>query len=134
MGQENLIYRSDQPASANTLHTIEPYYSYWIYVENNAALPIQGDPLDTTKAIELVEGWNSISYPLEVSMSIESALVSINGLYDEVRGFDTVALSYVVDLPPDMNTLTTLEPGHGYIIKMKQPATLTYPAPSQGGN
>jgi len=40
-------------------------------------------------------------------------------------------LSYYPFLPPDLNTLTTLEPLHGYWINMEQAGTLRYPATDQ---
>ena len=48
-------------------------------------------------------------------------------MYDEVRGFNTEALSYFPTLSSELNTLQELEPGLGYLIHMTQPGVLVYP-------
>lgn len=77
--------------------------------------------------LELDAGWNLVSYLPRVSLSITQALDSIADQYTAVLGFDQGALSYYPDIDPIFNTLTTLDPLHGYWIKMNEAGTLQYP-------
>jgi hypothetical protein len=44
-----------------------------------------------------------------------------------VLGYEGEGLSYYPSVPPEMNTLDVLAPGHGYWIKMSSAAALIYP-------
>ncbi len=78
--------------------------------------------------LNLNAGWNLASYLPRQPLPLADALQSIAGQYFAVLGFDQGALSYYPDLDPSFNTLTTMEPLHGYWIKMNQAGTLRYPA------
>jgi hypothetical protein len=79
------------------------------------------------RPIALDAGWNLVSYLPRQGLPVTQALQSIEGQYSAVLGFDQGALSYYPDLDPSFNTLHTLEPLHGYWIKMREAGTLQYP-------
>jgi len=123
-----LSYYPDRSPDRNTLHTLDPYHGYWIKMNTDATLHLTGQPLATDTPLVLSEGWNLVSYLPDAPLSVGTALYSIDGQYTTVLSYDQGAISYYPSLPPEMNTLTTLQPGHGYWIKMSQEGMLTYPS------
>jgi hypothetical protein len=77
--------------------------------------------------IALSQGWNLVAYLADEAMPVELALGSIDGMYDEVRGFDTEASSYFPSLPAEFATLMTMRPGGGYLVHMTEAGQLVYP-------
>ena len=76
------------------------------------------------KTISLVVGWNLVGYDAVHSQPVHHAISSIASLIESVWGWSYGHwLSYVPGRQE--NSLTNLEPGMGYWIKMKQPATWT---------
>jgi hypothetical protein len=122
-----LSYYPDLPDSFNTLLYLDPLQGYWIKMEQDATLVVRGYPLDTQTPIPLQSGWNLVAYLPSTPLPIATALASLGGSYDTVLGYDGGGLSYYPALPPQFNTLQTLQPGRGYWIRMKAPAVLVYP-------
>jgi hypothetical protein len=80
----------------------------------------------TTRQISLAAGWNLISFNvLPPTSDVATVLASIAGLYSVVLGYDRGGLSYYPQLPPGMNSLRTMDPYHGYWIRMNVAATLS---------
>jgi hypothetical protein len=96
-----------------------------------ATLRVVGEKLAEDQPLELDAGWNLVSYLPRQPLAVTQALQSIAGQYFAVLGYDQGALSYYADLDPSFNTLRTMEPLHGYWIKMNQAGTLQYPVSSQ---
>ena len=126
-----LSYYPHLPPSMNTLQTLDPYHGYWIRMNSAGTLSITGDPVPFNTPLSLQSGWNLVSYLPDGSEPVSEALSTIDGLYTVVLGFDGVGLSYYPELPPEMNSLQSLDPLHGYWIRMNSAGTLTYPEPSQ---
>lgn len=125
-GTPGLSYYPDLPTLSSLQH-MDPYHGYWIYMNANATLNVAGIAVPDSTPLYLCEGWNLISYLPESPLPVDVALQSIDGLYSVVLGWDNGALSYYPDLPPGLNSLHQLEPGHGYWVKLTAPATLVYP-------
>jgi hypothetical protein len=79
--------------------------------------------------ISLCAGYNLVGYLPNWSINVADALWTIEGAYDSVMGFDPTlgAQSFYPGLPAGLNSLTQMEPGRGYWIKMREPRTLIYP-------
>ena len=85
-----------------------------------------------TRAISLSSDWNLISFDLwpisgtQVITDVPSVLHSIAGQYSQVLGFDPARGGLTFDPAlPRFSTLKSLDPLHGYWIKMTSPGTLT---------
>jgi uncharacterized protein YegL len=128
-----LAYYPDVPDQYNTLRDMDPYHGYWIKTTTTTTLPIIGNLVPVTTPLSLDEGWNLVSYLPDSSLPISIALSSIEGQYTAVLGYDQGAMSSYPELPDHMNSLQTVEPQHGYWIKMRQPGTLIYPATGVSG-
>ena len=78
------------------------------------------------KSLSLAAGWNLVGYDAVYSQPVHLAISSIATLIESIWGWSSGQwLSSVPNRP--VNSLTTLEPGMGYWIKMKQPAIWTLP-------
>ena len=80
----------------------------------------------SNKPISLAAGWNLVGYDAVYSQPVVHAISSIATLIVSIWGWNNGQwLSYAPTR--SVNSLTTLEPGTGYWIKMKQPAVWTLP-------
>jgi len=124
-----LSYYPSLPPSINTLKTMDALHGYWIEMTMESDLVVVGIELPDATPIPLCVDYNLVSYLPQTSMSVLTALSSISGNYLSVMGFDPLfgAQSFYPDLPPLMNTLTTMGPGRGYWIKASAPDDLIYP-------
>jgi uncharacterized repeat protein (TIGR01451 family) len=123
--REPLSFYPDIPNQYNTLRSMDPYHGYWIRTATATFLPVKGMQVSVDTSLQLQTGWNLVGYLPVTSQPIATALSSIAGQYSAVLGYDGGALSAYPELP-DISTLQTLEPRHGYWIKMNQPGTLVY--------
>jgi len=122
-------YYPSLPPGLNTLTSVDPWHGYWVYMTEPAHLILEGVEAPDNYPLELCTGYNLVSYLPDAAQGVPGVLASIAGLYDNVMGFDPVlgAQTYYPSLPPLLNTLTSLEPGRGYWIKMMNTGTLIYP-------
>jgi len=89
----------------------------------SAGTGIASDAIIST--INLVTGWNLISLPvLPDNIAISDVLGSLSGKYTVVWAYQNGAWKVYNPANPGFSDLTTLEPGYGYWIKMKQASTL----------
>ncbi|MEZ4867541.1 MAG: VWA domain-containing protein [Caldilineaceae bacterium] len=124
-----LGYFEDLPDEINTLKEIDPFQGYWIRTTKPVTLQVSGPSLLQDHYIPVHPGWNLVPYLTAASTPITEALSSIEGSYLAVRGYKNGAMSFWPQLPSNMNTLQTLEPGLGYWILISDTHTiLQYPA------
>ena len=100
---------------------------------NNASARIVGPGLYALmSSIEIPlygPGWNNFAYPVGATRPVTDALLSIDGSYGIVYGYDPTDLVdpwrvYGVGVPAYVNSLEALEFGHGYWISMTESITL----------
>ncbi|MCX6029358.1 MAG: hypothetical protein NT169_08650 [Chloroflexi bacterium] len=121
-------YYPDLPPGFNNLTDMDAEHGYWIKARDGISptLRIVGQAFAEDRPLGLDAGWNLVSYLPRASKLVTEALQSIAGKYTVVLGFDRGALSFYPDLPPEINTLRTLDPLYGYWIKTTQTVTLQY--------
>jgi hypothetical protein len=89
-------------------------------------VPVENICGTSDKRISLASGWNLVGYDGAVSQPVHQAIGSIIALVESVWGWSSGEWhSYTPTR--SANSLTILEPGMGYWIKMKQPAFLVLP-------
>lgn len=85
------------------------------------------DALARDVDIPVVAGWNMLSVPVHLaSYAIADVLASLDGSYDMALTFNAQTgewRSYTPGLPPEGNTLATLNPGDGLWLHATQPDT-----------
>jgi hypothetical protein len=104
---------------------IGQYKMYKVKVTQASILTVTGTVIPPTTPIQLQTGWNWVVFLPTTPMSIATALSSISGQVQEVKS-RTQSATYNGSVWN--GTLSQLEPGQGYAIKMNTSGTLTYPA------
>jgi hypothetical protein len=122
-----LSYRPGLPPAENTLRTLDPYHGYWIRMEQAGKLTITGASVEPNVPLALSPGDNLMSFLADSPLPVATALSSIDGRYSSVLGYEGKAVSFYPGLPPEINSLQFLSPGHGYLIVMNTGGTLVYP-------
>ncbi|HSN78223.1 MAG TPA: CARDB domain-containing protein [Anaerolineae bacterium] len=125
-------YYPQTPPEPNTLESVDALHGYWIRANDGISptLRITGDRLAEDAPIELAAGWNLVSYLPQASLPVTRALAAIDGHYLAVHGFNQGAQAFYPDLNPSFNTLSTLDPLHGYWIQTTDAITLRYASAS----
>ncbi len=99
-------------------------HGYMVYVTAPATLQITGTAVEPTETeINLVTGWNLISYLRNSQMPVGTALASLNSSLILVK--NNIGQLYYPSYY--LNTLGNMLPGQGYWLYMSAPAVLTYP-------
>ena len=117
------------PAELNTLETVDAWHGYWVKMKEGAHLVLVGVEIPDGTTIPLCAGFNLVGYLPDEPLQIDEALVSAAGRYEYVITFDPLEgpMSHYPELPQSINTLTRMEPGYGYWIKMPDAGLLVYP-------
>jgi hypothetical protein len=122
LGETGTYSPSGEPF-LNSLHSLEAGRGYMIRMKEAASLVFTGSAVSPSTPIELSEGWHWIGYLGAGSAALPDALSSISGSYDYVVGEDG---TYSPTGLPFLNTLSVLEQGRGYLIRMNRPASLRF--------
>jgi hypothetical protein len=96
-----------------------------VKVSTACTLTVNGTAVLSANPIPLGGGWNWVAYLPTTAMPIATALNSIKNQVQEIK---SLTQSATYNGTSWSGTLTTLNPGQGYAIKMNVPAVLTYPA------
>ncbi|MDI6729947.1 MAG: hypothetical protein QMD06_00160 [Candidatus Altarchaeum sp.] len=104
---------------------IETGKGYWIYMEEDAIWIIEGYEISNV-SIFLHEGWNLIGYPRLDSKNISQVMSWIDGKYTGIYAYDRSweFRTYTYDVW--LGSLDKMEPGRGYLIKMKNSTILKF--------
>ena len=111
----------------NTLKAIEDGAGYLVNMKRSTIVAITGNynPNHNTK-ITLKKGWNLIGYPYAQTQGVERAFLSIQPIVEKVKSdFE----SYDPTIAPAFNTLSQLEAGKGYWVKVTEATDFVYPKP-----
>lgn len=116
--QGGITWKSYAPGGAPpTLATLSVLKGYWLKTTTDVTLNISGTS-PASNNISLSVGWNLIGYPKTSQTLLETTYTDILGNLDSVWRFDggITWKSYAPGGSPD--TLTTLDAGKGYWVKM----------------
>jgi len=122
----NYVGQSYVPPFTNTLSNWNKYHAYQLRLTTSQQYEIQGSQIapETTPITLNTIGWYWLPYYRTTSAAVATALASISGKYLQVK-----TITGEVYMPPFANTLTQLEPGKGYMIRLTaDDGVLTYPA------
>jgi hypothetical protein len=113
------------------MNGIGQYKMYKVKINANCTLTVTGTAITPTTPIALTTGWNWVAFLPTTSLPIATALASISG---QVQKIKSLTQSAIYNGGAWSGTLTQLDPGQGYAIKMNGPGTLIYPAAAQSAN
>ncbi|MEM7367845.1 MAG: S8 family serine peptidase [Bacteroidota bacterium] len=114
------LYDPNGLAFLNTLTEIERYAAYWVRVNTDDTLILTGSPINPTRKKDLDAGWNLAAYVPQLPDTPNlyfNSLINAGNL-SFVSGFDNGALIYDPNALPFLNTLTLLQNGFGYWVRV----------------
>lgn len=109
----------------STLSQVDFLHGYWVKMSCAADLEVCGDQLPVSTVIPVDPGWNLVSYLPMTTMSPSAGFLTINANLQVAIGYENGARIYV-PTNPSFNTLTILEPGAGYWLRMSAADVLEY--------
>ena len=118
-----------------TLSIMNPQQLYMMKLSADADITITGNRIDpTSSGIVIYSGWNWIGFIPRVPISVGEALASLNLTHLDYIKDQTSSATYY-DGTGWFGSLTELQPGNGYMIRISNAGTLTYPESGtvQGG-
>ena len=118
--QQGVFYDPNGLPYLNTLSQVVPGEGYWVKVDGNGTLTVEGAPIPADQEINLSSGWNLIGYWLPDAQTPEQAFAPLinAGVLEIVTGFENGGLIYDPDALPIFNTLTEVKNGFGYWVKL----------------
>ena len=131
----NIVIKSKENGSTTyngtrwrgTLNSLDITQMYMVNVHTGCEITLVGAPLVPAEhPITIMNGANWIGYPLTESISLTNAFAGFAISGDQVKSKDNGSSTYTNRW---RGTLTTLEPGQGYIFKSTDPSnrTLIFP-------
>jgi len=129
----SMYYDPTGPPLFNTLTAIEAGLGYWIKVNESDDITKEGMPLTLNTSIDLMQDWTLIGYWPSENMSPEEAFAELisTGNLQYATGFDEGFTYYDPSGPDFANTLTALENGYGYWLRLNEAVEdFQYPEPS----
>lgn len=112
-------------APESTLEAIDAGAAYWIKMSAPAQLPVNGSA--GSRSTNLTAGWNFVGYAGTAPGAISTLLSSITGKYSMVWAYESGQWRSYDPTDPDGSSLSQLQPGRGYWIKMRESAIWTLP-------
>jgi hypothetical protein len=126
LGEEGTYAPPPADPRFNTLTNFNDGKGYMLRMTQDATLTVTGDAIASNTPIQLPSGWRWLGYLRDNALDIPTALASIAGKFNLLLGETGTYAPPPAD--PRFNTLSQMEPGRGYLIRMTQGGTLTYPA------
>lgn len=117
-------------STLNPLNKLDGFHGYWMRLNSasSTTLRFTGVPIGVTSPINMVAGWNLISYFPPSPDKISHSLASIDPYYVQVLGYQAGSGYITWARGRPLNFLNTLTPTFGYWVKMDASASLVYPA------
>lgn len=121
-----IVYQNDGgiflPPDLNTIGSINPRQGYRIFTDTASTLEIEGQLISETMEYTLEAGrWNWLGYPFSYPSDTELALSSIEDILVIMMNDDGNLW-----IPGQLNTLTQLVPGEGYLVYVSEDRTFTF--------
>ena len=128
-GQQGKFFDPDGPPFLNTLLNLADGEGYWVKVQSAATLSKEGVPIPSGFSINLLTGWNLIAYwPQSTTTPAAAFAALINaGQLEMVTGYDQGGNYFDPNGPPFLNTLTEIQNGFGYWVKVNSNTSFIFP-------
>jgi hypothetical protein len=117
------------PTSLNIL----PTKRYMLYVTGKDTVCIKGSPYTISEqSISIKNGWNWVGYVPSTGMTVSQALAGLTPLNGDLIKSQTLFAQYVAGVGW-IGNLNFMEPLKGYLLKIGNAGTLTYPSTNTNG-
>ena len=105
----------------NTLTEINPGFGFWVKINDGTTLVQEGMEMGQDYSFNIMASWNLMSYWPQMSITPQDAFAELieDGFLMYVTGFDETGAHYFnPNGLPFLNTLTSLDNGYGYWVKV----------------
>ncbi len=109
----------------STLSNVDHLHGYWVKMACDAELEVCGESLNNMPAIQVDRGWNLVSYLPWYDLDPFTGFYTLGDYLQVAIGYDNGPKVFVPS-NPTFSTLTTLEPGFGYWLRLSSAGTLIY--------
>lgn len=122
----SIVYQNDGfvfiPPNLNTIGQISLNQGYRIFSTQTSQWVVEGEPVNPDLEFQLNGNtWNWVGYPFDHPVPIADAMEQI---------VDDVEIVLADDgsfwIPPNINTIGSLDPGTGYMVYLLEPTTFQY--------
>lgn len=102
-------------------------YGYKMYLSAASKLQRIGLPIDpATNAINVLNGWNLIGYPVQVNLTVNEALTSFTATHGDVIKSQKAFAQYDENIGW-IGSLSHFEPNKGYMLRAEKGMEFTFP-------
>jgi hypothetical protein len=105
----------------NTLTEINPGFGFWVKINDGTTLVQEGMEMGQDYSFNIMASWNLMSYWPQMSITPQDAFAELieDGNLIYLTGFDETGAHYFnPNGLPFLNTLTSLDNGYGYWVKV----------------
>jgi hypothetical protein len=125
---DTIVQNAQIVFTADGMNNMENYYYspsnvIWIKCNDSDTLKINSKLLELPLNVQLYQGWNTISYPLNKHQSIEFMTSQLGSTLIELSDGES---SFNPNVPEGFNSLQMLRPNAGYILKLNADSELTF--------
>lgn len=124
------LYEPSLTQWIGTLTMLTPGPTYQIKIANTDTLYVNGDEANRSGQIALASGWNWIGYLPQQTLALNDALSLMTTIQTNDLIKSQVAFAQYLEGVGWLGSLTHMEPGLGYLIRVAQAGSLDYPDPS----
>jgi len=113
-------YSPDIPQTFNTLEEVTDGFGYWVKVQSDDILMVEGTCIADDFRNPLDAGWNLIAYPPDAPQSPATYFADLiaNSNLIFVTSFDEGTRTFDPNIPVPFHTIQQLENGFGYWLKI----------------
>lgn len=112
-------------ASEADLH-LQPGEAVWVKLRSAGWLPMEGAPMQMD-GLDLDAGLNAVAYLPDFADLASHAFAGIAEASESVQSYHSTGVAYVPGVPAAFQTLGTVRPGMGYLVRTFGPVRLEYP-------
>ncbi len=125
LSQTDEVVKDDKLGLIGTLTELDAMHSYKVHAEGTATVKrVEDYAYNPATPCEIVEGWNWIGYPVDQEMTVEEAFAGCDFSAEDIIVGQDGSSQY--DGEKWVGTLTTLKPGAGYMLNVKEGMDLAY--------
>jgi hypothetical protein len=122
------LYDPEIPPWIDTLTQLTEKQGIWIYMKSNETLKVTGAFPSSTSFI-MADDWNLISYPYNADKVVNDTFKNIISNFVSVFSYNAYTKawqSYSPTSPAYLNTLSTMKPGLGYWVRLRNGSGYTF--------
>lgn len=116
----------DAAGVAETDLSLQPGEAIWVKVRSAGWIAMEGVPM-SMNGLDLDAGPNAVAYLPGFSDLAAHAFAGVAEVSESIQSYHSTGVAYAPGVPAAFQTLGTVRPGMGYLVRALGPARLEYP-------